>query len=478
MPTDNIRQIIVGPEFFAKAPLDYASPDFALIREFVQNCVDAPGSDRIEITLDEAARTLSVENNGAPMSEDVLVNVFLSLGGTTKSAGDVGGFGKAKELCCYTHQSYEIHTGDLLVNGAGASYSLRAAQYRRGTKTTIKYDPGVFYNLYNSIHQVTGSMLWVGTMIVNGEEVKTNLDARTRRNLEGIGKVKVLTGGRGNLIIRAGGVPMFISRCAKDDSTVILDLIGDTKSLLTSNRDGLRYGPRQVLEAFVRTISSDSRVLKSMGVDITDYGHALLEVEIERKEEAMKEIEEFAKHRGSTPEDHYGINRDAAFAPVTQSPMSFKNEVTQQPAVDEFDHRFTVRNETGMKLDRAYLPQTFSAASRRLVRDWVVAISRVHRALNVGGKFSVGFIFSEDALALHEVRSGICTYYINPAPVARVTTGKNAFRTLRRTKLDRHDLLSYALHEVLHGAYNLQFHDEAFCSAFTVGMAKVLRYKP
>ena len=63
---------------------------------FRQNSMDC-GSNRIDVTIerDGANTQIAVSNDGQPMTQDILVNKFLTLGGSAKDGG-VGGFGKAK----------------------------------------------------------------------------------------------------------------------------------------------------------------------------------------------------------------------------------------------------------------------------------------------------------------------------------------------------------------------------------------------
>jgi hypothetical protein len=88
----------IGREFFAKAKADYADWRWSWVREISQNSMDCH-SNRIDVTIgrDGANTQIAVSNDGQPMALDVLVNKFLTLGGSAKDGG-VGGFGKAKEL--------------------------------------------------------------------------------------------------------------------------------------------------------------------------------------------------------------------------------------------------------------------------------------------------------------------------------------------------------------------------------------------
>lgn len=483
---DATQYVTVPAEFFKKTPRDYSNPAFALIRELVQNSVDAPGCTTIDITINE--NQLIVTNNGAPMTQDVLINKFLALGGTTKGAGDVGGFGAAKLLIALCHSSYEIVTGNLKVVGSGGSYKLKLPnEPLHGTRTIVSYDPDVFHDLPREVRRLAAAMKWGGMLTFNCQRLFTAFDAPTRRNLEGLGSVKVVKGGYNNLVVRAGGIPMFISYSGYD-GMVIVDLKGDTKKILTANRDGLLSYPRSVLDAFISNLSSNARSLKDPVVTCVDYG-----VELTVVEKAKAKVEK-AEAGNDSPElqvvvreprsivdyptleevqSERSAERIAAYSPAPVLNSSHPT-VTTTPATGA---RFTVRNETGMKLDRSYLPGTLSAASKRLQKDWVSALRFVHEAMELRGEFATGFVFSEDVTALYESRSGVTTYYVNPVSVEKVYGKSGSFRTMRRRKLDRHDLLAYATHEVIHGALGIINHSEQFSSALTAAMAKVSRHK-
>jgi hypothetical protein len=462
---DTTQHIKIGPEFFAKAPLDYSNPCFALIREFIQNCVDAPNSDTITIDFD-SRNTLTVANNGKPMTESILTEVFLSLGGTNKGINSVGGFGKAKELLCFCHNSYKIESGDLTVNGSGASYKISRNGYYPGTRTTISFDNDVFSNIEDNIRLLASRMNWSGSLFYNGTLLDTKLDAKTKKTIEGLGRVKVLKGGSG-VVVRVGGVPMF-SDYGEVGTTVILDLIGDTKSILTSNRDGLRYRYDTLLSEFVRSLSTNKRkALQETTVEFIEYGDTVFSVRNEKKtvdviHADVDPISEaaliaFEAERKVAPDNRMALHSDV---------------VSTLRGDNESGMKFTIRNETGMKIDRSYFPATFGKRSKRLLDEWTRSIMKVHEVLEITDSFAVGFVFSEEASALYERRAGVKTYYVSPVSIDKCGT----FRTMRSKRLDKHDLLAFATHEVLHGQ-GYDNHDENFAASFTYAMAKVLRAK-
>ena len=122
-------QVKIGPSFFVKAKNDYSNWHWAWVRELCQNSIDAPGCDNIIFTFsydEQSDITYAVcENNGSPMTREILLDKFLSIGESGKNFnGSVGGFGKAKELIAFCHNSYTIHTGSFFVSGSGADFSL------------------------------------------------------------------------------------------------------------------------------------------------------------------------------------------------------------------------------------------------------------------------------------------------------------------------------------------------------------------
>ena len=122
--TGSIR---IGPSFFAKVKNDYADWRFAWCREISQNSSDC-GSTGIQVTIEEPdGHTIAtVENNGEPMTREILTGKLLALGesGKTATTGQIGTFGRAKEIVYLSHERYEIHTGGLVVRGSGANYTI------------------------------------------------------------------------------------------------------------------------------------------------------------------------------------------------------------------------------------------------------------------------------------------------------------------------------------------------------------------
>lgn len=99
------NHVIIGPQFFQNEKRTYSNWRSALIRELIQNAVDAPNSEIIDFQIENGI--ITIDDNGSGMSRETLTSVFLVLGETTKKSADhCGGFGIARNLLCFAQTSY------------------------------------------------------------------------------------------------------------------------------------------------------------------------------------------------------------------------------------------------------------------------------------------------------------------------------------------------------------------------------------
>jgi hypothetical protein len=180
----------IGREFFAKAKADYADWRWSWIREICQNSMDC-GSSRINVTIERKGENTQVvvSNDGHPMTLDVLVNKFLTLGGSAKDGG-VGGFGKAKELLVCCHLRWSIHTGTLLAEGEGGEYELTSSLAPlHGTTTTVLMEGDEAGRLVAMFERFAALAQWRGILTVNGRTLATDLRKGSPRREYEWGKV-------------------------------------------------------------------------------------------------------------------------------------------------------------------------------------------------------------------------------------------------------------------------------------------------
>ncbi|MBW2672190.1 MAG: hypothetical protein JRD89_02085 [Deltaproteobacteria bacterium] len=471
----------IGPDFFAKAKNDYADWRWALVREFMQNCIDC-GSKLIDITIGSAPATvengavvsgdtvLVVKNDGKPMTEDVLVNKLLSLGASGKDfVGTVGGFGKAKEILYFCHQEYQIHSGSLLVVGKGAGYDLSSVEFLHGTESVITIEGDCIIELCSAAAKFASECQWKGELRVNGEPLKTNLKKGKRRRDLGWAVVYTNKTFPGRLIVRIDGMPMF-SRYVSHDRCVVVEVDRSSGEALTSNRDGLTWEYRQKLDAFVEQLVVD-KVSALRDHPKTTYHH----FDGERQQCASTAVMQDLV--------------SAAYATMPKPPVADPAEgetlsVDQQVGYDDnpsfaetairmergrCGYEFIVKNNTNLTVPDHFLPFYFSAYSSKLVSVWIKCLLELHELFGHKDSFAVGFLLDDIREAECEVTEEYGrVYYINPAVIVEQVCSRS--RSLKKRWLfnnaGKYQLLAVAVHEFVHG-FGYGVHDEGYANQMT-----------
>ena len=109
--------------FIKNARRQYRDPDTTLVREALQNSLDA-GATHVEFEFGDDS--FQVTDNGCGMTAERMVEALLTLSGTSKPAGAVGGFGAAKVV--------------VRVNGV--------TMFRRWVETAVWYEDRLHLTLY------------------------------------------------------------------------------------------------------------------------------------------------------------------------------------------------------------------------------------------------------------------------------------------------------------------------------------------
>ncbi len=444
-------QVSIGNEFFAKCRNDYSNWNWAMIREFLQNCIDAPKCSVIDIIVESIGdnRTrLTVRNNGAPMTLDVLQNKLLSLGGTDKSGSDsVGGFGKAKELLYFCNDSYEIVTGDIRVVGSGANYELSAVDYTHSTTSIVEISGVDSECLHSVIKKFISYCQWDGKIWLNRVLCNSNLHKGSKRISFDFGVVYTNRSFSNRMIVRVRGIPMFY--CNTDfDRCVIIELNG-SQGILTSNRDSLVYKHSKVIYEFIVRLSTDPT-------------------------KALYNSEYVETYAGRDLATNLIPVTGCATESLSPAPVATQRHVTTNANSTSklilhnvLDFGFNIKNSTGLKIPGCYCPLSdFSAYSTKLVKWWSNVLLEIYRLHDIDIRFKVGFIFSEDCLAQCDNSNGL-VYYINPCRIVKNKSGGKSFkRSWDFTSDSKRHILSIAAHEYTHGI-GYANHGETWGAEFT-----------
>ncbi len=452
-------QITIGPEFFQKAKNDYNDFYWALVREFVQNCVDC-GSSNIGIEVVEYGDNtlMVVKNDGDPMTKEILTDKLLSLGSSGKEdrdVGSVGGFGKAKEILYFMHREYKIETGNYIVVGCGAGYSLGVSKSSvSGTRSTIIVEGDHVSELKDAVYKFCSFLQWNGVLSLNGEGIKTSLRKGSPRVEKSFGKVYTNRSFSHKLVVRMSGVPMYTDFITYD-GCVVVELSSDSLNCLTSNRDSLKQGYRASLNEFVGQLSIDNRsAFRNVNPTYIHYRG-----------------NQVTGHQKTTPTG--SVNNDdeehklKKFKVAVVKTSTFSEE---KPPLDDnrtdgessLEFEFVVKNETSLVIPDHFLMENMSKYSRSLANNWTRVLVELHRLFEVDGSFKVGFVFSEDCEAQFD--NGM--YLLNPAKIVeqKMSRSRSFSKMWKLTEKDR--LIMVALHEFIHGIGHV-YHDETYSSLLT-----------
>lgn len=463
-------QVVIGPEFFAKAKNDYANFHWALVREAMQNSMDC-GSTRIviDVVFANGKTTFSWSNDGVPMTREIIVGKLLSLGGSGKGfAGTVGGFGKAKEILYFCHDWFEIESGGFVVRGAGASYTLsERIGHLSGTGSCVGIDGDHAMQLGDAVRRFCSFAQWGGEVVLNGAVLKCGLVRGAKRRDLPFGDVYTNNSHKNRLVVRIGGIPMFVNYISVE-KCVVVELNGMSSEVLTSNRDGLLYQHRQVLDVFVAELSSDGR--KALRVSKPSYVHFSGNKlsHSAQKSQVSQLIGEVVCVVGACDQSGDVSAESGGVQLPSMVDRSFARAVKSQLVED-----FVVKNTTELKIPAYFLPESdeFSSYSRSLVKMWGRLLIQLHKLFEVSGAFTIGFVFDAESEAEYETSPeyGV-VYYVNPAKIVRGA----AVSLKKRFKLtERNRLLVLAVHEFVHGR-GYGRHDDNYAYAFTDMMVKVM----
>lgn len=286
-------------EFFAKSKLEYSDWRWAFYRELIQNSYDA-GASRIdfEIGFIENRGTIYITctDNGCGMSEEILLRYLLSLGGSHKPQGGIGGFGYAKSLLFFAHVSYRIRTQDQLVEGNGGSYIIsQCRETVRGTTVTVEMaiENGYMVEHWISILKRYASFLMLQrpcSISCNNAELKNQFEDFEYSVPTSLGmfSFKETNVGESRVVVAVRGLPMFVQRVYSSGSqgfTGLLELEGDSRELLTSNRDALKGMYANHLSQLIQKMVDERHVFKrGTTLDITLNYTAPLILDPEQRE--------------------------------------------------------------------------------------------------------------------------------------------------------------------------------------------------
>ena len=516
----------ISREFFTTVLKDYADWREKWWREAIQNSVDARATriDCEAVQNQDGTWTIAVEDDGGGMSEDVLLNKFLMLGGSTKvlGSGASGGFGKAKELLILPWIEWSVHSRDKLVEGEGLDYEVSDAPYKAGTRLEVVMPGDQTTNGAAAIAFITKCNLpHVRFSVLDHSHGNDPERHRPRADLEiedvieelpdkvriGVAKVKHDSS---HIYVRVNGLYMFSSWMSRlEGKQVIAEILAPSTEILTANRDGFRdWQTRQQVDKLTERFSKDvlSALRSKSGLirkkyegkgkfvaeraqadvlsqisyvpPVDDEGFTSMQA---RDIEAIAQVMTSVSQRVSSSERDYGASSsapglgaaipDGTLAAELLRSVDFEGahhveeSVRQLAWVPDF---YVINEIEGFKVPTKFLPETMKPQVIKLARTWTELCRYVLMQLGNFRPFGVGFMFSEHALASYLEEDGERWLMLNPF-VSRHER-KDTWTPSKPDHLKK--LYAFAIHECTHLADGVEYHDEAFSSALTMNIAK------
>lgn len=477
--------VMVTPEFFAGIVRDYANHMTAIAREFYQNGFDN-GAKNIAVSIrtleakDEVGNKLvevTVQNDGDKMSYEELRDKLLSLGGTNKDGiKTTGGFGRAKELLYFCHNSYEIHSGPWLVKGVGANYTIERAEVLNGTRSTIVLsgvktraglliDEDCVIGCFTRVANKTTSPR-NGHITVNGVEVRTFDYKKVLLNKSEYYKVYKckVPGASGYAYVRHNGVWMFSHSLGFTvDYCLVVELTVPSVQVLTTNRDSFAGEASYVFSDLMRRYSIDKRSAARLPTVVKpkySEGRSFYKVAASQEKDVVDTAvatEESTKTW--EPEDVVATERAEVFTDTAyyQTPTGYRS-TSHYSVYLECDY-------PKVPSARYWHYDSVMPAVPLLLTRWARLIDLLYAKSGQGGEFAVGLVFADDSAARYSGQDR-STFLINPL----VLRG-NKFRW--RAK-EMHRLPAIACHEFTH--LFERYHDEDFASVFTEHAAMLTKH--
>ncbi|MFG6572336.1 ATP-binding protein [Sulfitobacter sp. 1A13353] len=508
-------QISVPKEFFrSERDTVYADWRSAFWREFISNSVDA-GAKSIKIRTryaDNGDLRVDFADDGCGMDRDLIENVYMRLGSSTKAGTDsVGGFGRARLLTCFSHERYKIRSCNIVVEGEGADYTIRETQtHVRGTAVSVdleaKHSYGLMRGLRNVLKQSSIRLPIVMDLIgsdPSGAPLNPFQDDEIQARDSGAFRFtgwsrkgkhfadladdkgpwahlhvsRGATAVKSRAVVRVDGIAMYDEHISAPVQ-VTVDLVPDrSREVLTASRDSIRGEFRTELMKFFSQAAADHETVfreKSktpethlLGVAGIGAGFAI------PKRKSRETPTDVAETLPGNQLDRTARMQRREVAPSTsaQAREQRPEERLRLPVALYIDNPSSAQRATIAR----YRPDTWSepggtgrnaellhAAWTGACRYMLEKLSELDPTFGAYGeeKWVTGFIFDENLRGLHKAFDGV-RHGILMSPVDR--DGRQAYKLSDPASLKRLGIL--AAHEVVHCVND--WHDERYATLFT-----------
>jgi hypothetical protein len=481
-------------DHFRKAKLEYRNWMQAIFREAIQNSTDAgANSINIDYFYNEQELTIRFSDNGNGMSLDTLLNVLLKMGGSKKDGeSTIGGFGYAKSILFFAHNSYFIKTRDYEVNGIGGEYTYNESHDNyKGTLFEIKLTNDYYYTLIENIDKYLNEILMFSFLphikfIINGKK-NTIKSKKFQFNLNSeIGGVGFNDSGYGRyskLWIRVNGLAMFEhSTYQKDESSIfegVIDINESPLKMLTANRDGLQYSYSTKLNNIFQELSNEREKLTYEGMfnfilNEEEENKKIIPIisDIKSSKKIIEEnnlLEELSSNTVNYNEDKIENTINKVFKDLSSQQDKFEDffeiaikKINQKYYPANFTISTEKKEDTNIQIYKSFFKELLKQKNIRIAIMWNVIVDNIletsffenyitknnNRLFHNNLPIFKGFVFGENNLLGSNATSGEGSH-ISINPINKYISN------------DFECILDIAIHECSH--FLIKEHNSNFC---------------
>lgn len=485
-------QVAIPAEHFTNnVKNNYSEHKSALIREFLQNSIDA-GATRVDFIIEETDDniTLIVKDNGCGMTQDILVSALLTMSGSYKNEQSIGGFGAAKEILLFQHQSYRVITRQngkcISVDGRQLEYEFTSHQRDEdGTTVIIEFHPHFNYEKYEfeliavdylGQCETSCDIYWNDNLITS-----THKCSKLVRELEWANiYCEPVDNYSSFAFIRINGVLMFKEYVGSISQRVVVEITKPSTDILTVNRDRFTNKYSIELNKLIQEIAIDkntfgkcyqqkirwrgeNRAFRAnfknkdiiLGCPSRGFRSYSIEAPLTAISDRFEQLN-LEGDRNTTTEEALNIARDVTgmFDMPEEIVDAIFREIEDAICDHYADFVIHVQGQGFDEIPKSFKPNSMSKRNCQLARLWKRCIKLVLQANHLKMSYTIGWVLDHD-------QSFEASYFISDDNVNVFLLNPCLEWTSKSTQSERFNrLLLLACHEISH-VYNT-WHDERF----------------
>ena len=483
-------QVAIPSSYFTQqVRREYNRPDIALVREFLQNSVDA-GATKVEFNLIYADGSwhLTCLDDGCGMTKDTLVKALLTYGGSFKGPQSIGGFGCAKIILLFQHAAYKVITCkdgvSTCVIGTQLDYEFQDCGLPTdGTLIDLTFHDDYKLNPEEFRTEIEAFFCKCNTsckIVLDGKEVKPQFTKWDNAEPEDWCNVQCHESiyGVDYAWVRIKGILMFEAYVGSSKTQVAIELTKPSIDILTVNRDGFTWQYTQKVGVIVNKIVMEKENYgKAYGLKMEWKGknRNFEPVEIDKvfSDAAFDKSAALAINASikKTMEAIQTTDPDASRAVIRDRLLDSAKETANdlgllKDQVDEVlrkiddmicdhyaDFVVHVRGKGFDKIPEHLTPNKMGKGYVKLAKMWKHCIKLVMEANNIRVDYRIGWVIDRDekTYATHQRLDGINTFLLNPLLTWMDSSNHMAVFN---------EMLLIACHEVTH--IDHLYHDESF----------------